>query len=201
MSLRGTRTKAQYAQMATRPTLQNQITALKRKVAQQKPETQYFRVSGTHDSSTTPGVAQVSYLPTSSLISSLLFRDNVTGDHWANSYLKFKMFMEPDCKLCRIICYVPRKSGSRFTPGSNQLTSIVDPSSFWVVGDHYLTHDAAGVHTARTFNWNLRKLRTIYDSNSAAIEKGEIVITVLTESSTASLRQWSYGYELMYNNV
>lgn len=200
--LRGTRkNQVSAAVYRQRPTLQNQITRLQAQVSQNKPETQYFRVSGNHTSSTTPGYTQHNYLVTQSLISSADFRNNVTGDIWANLYLKFKFAMEPDCKIARIICYVPKKAGTRFTPASYGTAVVVDPSSFWVIGDHYVTHEASSNRKdASTFNWNLKKLKTLYDSNAALIERGELVITVLSEPSTASTLQWTYGYQLTYHN-
>lgn len=198
--LRGTKRKQTYALLNTRPTLQNQITALKRQVAEQKPETQYFRVANNHVSAAA-AVEQANHLVTQSLIADPGFRNFVTGDQWANLWLNLKFTIQPDCKLARILCYVPKKSGQRFNPASFKMTTLPDPSAFWVISDSFVNHIDSNTATAINKKFNLRKLKTLYDSQNTSIERGEIIITVIYEAGTAATRQYDYGWELVYHNV
>jgi hypothetical protein len=128
MNLRGTYRKAEINKaLSGRPTLQNQISALRRQVNSQKPETQYFRVGSNHTSTGTV-VEQKNHLCTDSLISSTNFRDKVTGDEWCNKMLRMKFNFEPDCEYARIIVYVPKKAGDRFTPSTFKTVTHPDPS-------------------------------------------------------------------------
>jgi hypothetical protein len=197
--LRGTRNKRTYAMLNTKPTLQNQISALRAKVNSQKPETQHYQVSNNHTSS---GIVTetVNLLPTSSLIASTNFRQNVTGDKWTNIALRLKFNLEGDAKMARIVCYVPKKTGDRFAPSSHATTTIPDPSAFWVISDSYVNHDTAAQNTCVTRNFNLRKMKTIYDSNTTSLERGEIVVAIISEPGTASTLQYSYAYDLIYHN-
>lgn len=202
MPLRGTVSKKEmHRVLNARPTLQNQITALKAQVNRQKPETQYFRVSGAH-TNTGGTIEQTNHLITSSLISSANFRQNVTGDQWTNIALNLNMALYKECRGARVILYVPKKAGTRFTPASSQLVEQVDPSSFWVISDTYLNHSTEANLSNHSRRFNLRKMKTIYDSNAAQIEKGELVLSVIYYPRAAAVQaQYSYGYELVYNNV
>lgn len=201
MPLRGSVAKQEmHRVLNARPTLQNQITALRRQVNQQKPETQYYRVSGTHNS-TGIGIGQNNHLVTSSLIGSANFRQNVTGDQWANIALNLKFTMAPACQIARVLVYVPKKSGSRFTPASNGTVEHPDPSSFWVVSDTYIRHNDNSTQEPASRRFNLKKLKTIYDSNAVSIERGEIVLTVIYDTAASSGQLYSYGYELVYSNL
>lgn len=200
-ALRGTWRKEQINKaLAGRPTYQNQIDALRRKVNSQKPETQYFRVAGNHTSSGT-AVEQVNHLVTSSLISSTNFRDKVTGDAWCNKLLKLKLNFDEDCEYARVLVYVPKKAGERFAPSTYSTVTHPDPSSFWVIADFYVNHLDATTNHCLSKVMSLARLKTIYDSNAAEITKGEIVISVIHKPNTAATTQYSFGYELVYNNL
>lgn len=197
--LRGTRKNQTAASVyRQRPTLQNQITRLSAQVSANKPETQYFRSAGNHTSaSSSPEITN--YLITSSLISSLDFRDKVTGDQWANLFLKFRLYTEPTNGSIRVLIYSPKKTGVRFTPSSFLFVTIPDPSSFWVLYDQVLTDDDVNGHNNLQRNVSLKKLKTIYDSNAAAIQKGEVIMSVISEGTSGTI-QFSYGYELGFHN-
>lgn len=201
MNLRGTYRKSEINKaLSGRPTLQNQISALRSQVNRQKPETQFYRFAGNHNSTGTT-IEQQNHLVTQTLISSTNFRDKVTGDEWANSLLKMKFNMEKDCKYARIIVYVPKKAGDRFTPSTFKSVTQPDPSSFWILADFFVNHKDNNTNEAITRQFSLRKLKTIYDSNAAAITKGEVLFTVIAQPTTALTLQYSYGIELVYNNL
>lgn len=201
MTLRGTYRKEQINKaLSGRPTLQNQITALRRQVNSQKPETQFYRFSGNHTSTGT-AVEQVNILPTGTLIGSTGFRDKVTGDEWSNMALKMKFNWEVDCEYARVICYVPKKAGDRFAPATFKTVTHPDPSSFWVIGDFYMNHKDASTNEQTNHYFPLRKLKTIYDSNAASIQRGEVIVTVILKPKTNATLQYTYGTELVYHNL
>jgi hypothetical protein len=199
--LRGTRNKRTYAMLNTKPTLQNQISALRAKVNSQKPETQHYQVSNNHTSGGTLVTETVNLLPTSSLIASTNFRQNVTGDKWTNIALRMKFNLAAEASMARILCYVPKKTGDRFTPATFATTTIPDPNSFWVISDTYVNHAANNrMSTCVTRNFNLRNMKTIYDSNTTSLERGEIVVCIITEPAVANTLQYTYAYDLIYHN-
>lgn len=201
-ALRGTWRKQQINKaLAGRPTLQNQITSLRRQVNSQKPETQFYRFQGNHTSLGTD-VEQVNILPTATLIGSTGFRDKVTGDEWSNMALKMKFNMTDSCEYARIICYVPKKSGDRFAPSTFSTVTHPDPSSYWVISDTYVNHTGSSNNNKSISKYfPLKKLKTIYDSNAVEITKGEVVVTVILKPKAGASVMYSYGMELVYNNL
>ncbi len=197
--LRGTKTKQKtYAVLNARPTLQNQISALRSQVAKQKPETQYFRATGTHTSAAGT-VETTHYNLTQSLISSITFRDNVTGDRWTNLALKMKFLLSASTIAQRVVLYVPRKAGSRFTP-ANPLVEQPDPTSFWIVGDYMLNKPDPSSDTLYSYQNSLKGLKTIYDSQLGNIDKGEVIVSVFSWCPSGQTA-FQYGYELVFHNV
>lgn len=192
--------KKERAVWNQRPTLQGQITALRRQVNNTKPETQYFRVSGGHTSGGTL-LETVHHDVTSSLIASLSFRDLITGDQWKNHFIKFRIHGLPENKLFRVVVYVPKKSGTLFAPSVQQYVSIPDPSSFWVLHDRTYTDKDTAADAHAQLHLSLKGLKTIYDSNAAVINKGEVIITVISTATTTSTLQYTYAYELGFSNL
>lgn len=200
--LRGTAKKRKtYAILNARPTLQNQLTALKAQVSKQKPETQYYRATGTHTSASL-SVETTHYNITASLINSVNFRDNVTGDRWTNLALSLKYFMGINTDVMRVLVYVPKREGTRFAPATNPFTEHPDPSSYWIISDFYVTHRDSTTSEAIMRRVKLKSLKTIYDSNSGQIEKGEVIVTIMswTPGGTGATA-YQYGHELVYNNL
>lgn len=197
--LRGTYKKKWDAAYAKRPTYQNQIDALKVQVGKNKPELQYFRTAGGH---TSTGIATdiVNLLPTGSLIGASTFRDRVTGDKWVNKFLKLRFVATDDCQVMRVIVYFPKKTGTRFAPSLYPLTDIPDPSAFWVLRDSTFTEKDASGRFNMEMNIGLRGKQTLYDSDSTNIERGELVVCVMSQGATASTTQYGYGYELGFTN-
>lgn len=205
MPLRGTvRKQNERAIYNQRPTLQNQITRLQSQVARNKPETLYFRSSSDYTAASL-GRYQINILPTSSLIGSTEFRNNVTGDKWRNLTVDFSALLKNTNAVFRIMCYVPKKTGERFTPSSEEFNRHPDPSAFWVISDEIVTNmntnsNNASKNRGYKKRFNLKGLHTLYNSSSANLEKGEIVISVL--GSAASIgSQFEYGWELKYQNM
>ena len=113
--LRGTRSKQSASVWGKRQTLQNQITALKSQVNRQKPETQYYFTDGVI--TTTDGNDLISHHSvTDTLINDASFRNQVTGDRWANQALNLRSYLTSDNIQCRILVYVPKVPGDRFSP-------------------------------------------------------------------------------------
>lgn len=202
MPLRGTVYKKERSVYNQRPTLQNQITALRHQVSRNKPETQYFRSSGLY-SAPSAGVKLVNIVPTSNLIAASNFRENVTGDKWRNLTLDWKLTVSSGAKgSIRVICYVPRESGDRFAPSSRQLVEFPDPSTFWVISDDLLQKGTDDANTSKVYTkrFNFKSMNTLYDSNAASVKKGEICVLVIAEAQAVG-GLFEYGYKLSYQNI
>lgn len=198
--LRGTVKKRQYALLNTRPTLQNQITALRRQVNEQKPETQYRILSANHIGGVTPGF-QITYNITQDLINSSTFRDNVTGDAWKNQALQVNLNASPDNELLRVILYVPKRVGTRFNPSNFTTTLPPDPSIFWVIADYYVNKPNGFTATGSSRIFSLKGLKTIYDSVRTQIDKGEVILTVIGTQRVTSSLQYTIGTKLVFHNI
>lgn len=198
--LRGSVNKEAKRVFNARPTLQNQVDALRAKVNSQKPETLYLRVTGYHNNTGT-STEQINYAVTNTLVSSTSFRDNVTGDRWKNLFLKLNAHFRAPCIGARILVYVPKKQGDRFTPTTHPFVQLPDPSSFWILQDKMVPmENGVPEHYSRTLS--LRGLNTIYDSGAAAITKGEIIVSIISQSSTGTPNEmYTYAYELGYHNL
>ena len=113
--LRGTRSRQSASVWGKRQTLQNQITALKAQVSSNKPEIQHYFNKGTILSNNTSD--KVSHFSvTEALINDANFRNDVTGDKWANLSLYLRNYFNDDNTSARILIYVPKVPGERFTP-------------------------------------------------------------------------------------
>jgi len=203
--LRGTKRKqATNAAWSQRQTIQNQITALKVQVSKNKPETQYYRSSGTILSATTGN--EITTIPiTANLIASPNFRDTVTGDKWSNLGLSLDTYVSADVSHMRVLIYVPKKAGNRFSPsGGTMFVSQPDKSAFWVLSDKLVTlgrgYNNDNGFTAVKSKANFQGLHTLYNSDSATLEKGEVVIAFMHNGTTALSEQFVYGLELSYQN-
>lgn len=204
MPLRGTMRKYERSVYNKRPTLQNQITALKTQVARNKPETQFYRVSNNYNASVT-GRYQFNILPTDSLINATDFRDNVTGDKWRNLFVDFSALLLDTNIAYRIMCYVPKKSGTRFTPSTEEFNRHHDPSAFWMISDEIVDNANTNSNNSSKVvsykkRFNLRGLHTIFNSSSSVLERGEIVVSIIG-SAPSTGNQVEYGWELAYQNI
>lgn len=191
-----------------KPTLQNQITALKRQVARNKPELQHFRIASNWSSGASTASAQINLNVTETLINSSDFRDNVTGDLWSNARLDFRTYLTPDCNQFRILIYVPKRAGQRFVPSSYKFVDIPDPTAFTIYHDKTYSRDYDVINSNNTKKpheyvhriASLRNMLTKYNSESATIEKGEIIISIIYDPQTALTLQGDYSYMLTYTN-
>lgn len=190
------------------PTLQNQITSLRRQVERNKPETQYFRIRNNFYSSAATSVQQLNLNVTETLIGSSDFRNNVTGDLWTNARLDFRTYLTPDCNQFRIVIYVPKKSGNRFNPSQYPFVTIPDPTAFTIYHDKTYTRDYDNINSNNTKKphqyvhrfLSLRNMMTKYNSESAIIERGEIIVSIIFDPQTALTLQGDYSYMLTYAN-
>lgn len=207
MSLRGTRKRINKWYNAPRPpTLQNQITSLRRQVNKNRAETLYHRSFGSINSNPGGGLLLTNLLPTDNLITSGSFRDNVTGDRWVNKVLKLRFYVEPDCNKFRVVMYIPKKAGNRFTPSN--FCAIPDPSAFTVHRDFLMnTNDRDDINRSDTRlsyspNINFKSRQSVYNSDSGILERGELVVLIMTDGVDilGGKKQYEYGYQLVYSN-
>lgn len=195
--LRGTYKKRKWTS-ARPPTLQNQVTRLARQVNSQKPETQYLRRDNFH--AQVAALDLTNYLISQTLTSSSDFRDNVTGDTWTNLTLRLHLHTQETCKACRVVVYVAKKAGQRWAPSGLKMVEIPDRSKFWVIADtHVPERNYGSGERIWTRLFNLSKMKTIFDSENAEFEKGELVVAIVTDGGLGTYT-YHYGYELAYHN-
>ena len=125
--LRGTRSKQSASVWSKRQTLQNQITALKAQVSSNRPEIQHYFTKGTIVS--TDSSDKISHFSlTNALIDDANFRNDVTGDKWSNLGLHLRTYFNNDNTSARILIYVPKVPGERFSPNGNIFVTLPDRS-------------------------------------------------------------------------
>lgn len=204
MPLRGTMRKSERNVWNKRQTLQNQITALKAQVSKQKPETQYYLNDVVV--STTDGNDKIQHFSvTGALKDDPTFRNYVTGDRWVNTALHLSSYITSDNMQSRIVVYVPKTPGDRFSPvGDTIFTEFPDPNRFWVLSDKLVDRPDrtgnSGNQAIRQY-CNLRGMITEYSSLDDDIHKGEVVITFLVNGSSATGNiQLKNGSKLIFYN-
>lgn len=196
--LRATYRKKQYAKLSTRPTLQNQIKELRTQINRQKPETQFYRLAQAHQA-TSVNPETNHYNITNSLITAADFRQNVTGDKWTNLYLKLNVVASATCDALRVLVYVPKIAGTRATP-SVPFAGCPDPSAFTMLADYHVNQESNADRLKGRQKWiSLRRIKTIYDSQAANIERGEVIVTVLSWAQQFTTA-FDIGYCLAYHN-
>lgn len=200
--LRGTYKKSHkmVVAKAMKPSLQQQINDLKINVGRNKPEIQYFRGDGAITSTGT-GTEQNAINITQSLIASSTFRDLIIGDKWTNIALSLYFYLTPDLTHFRYVVYVPKKTGTSFTPASNPFVRQPDPSAFWVLADRAVTCDPnSGGFKSIQKTVKLNRLKSIYNLDSTTLEKGEIKVLLITNGTTSASQQLTYGFKLTFAN-
>lgn len=203
--LRGTYKKSNKLVVAKtiRPSLQDQLQALKTQVNRNKPEIQWFRGDGTITSVSPTAVDLNTVNITSSIIASSDFRNNVIGDIWTNIALSMRFYVNPDCSHFRYVIYVPKKTGTIFAPTQHQFVRMPDPSAFWILADNTCTTDTAtNFKGQRAFNKTVRlnRLKSIYNTSSSVLERGEIKVLIMTLGRTAGEQALDYSFNLTYSN-
>lgn len=200
--LRGTGIHSGKSALAKRVTLQNQITSLQRQVNRNKAETQYFSIYGNANATTT-SPEQVNHLVTDTLINSSDFRTRITGDQWINKSLNFRLQIHSKCTALRYVIYVPKKSGNRFIPTSYKFVQQPDPTAFWVLSDRCISRNTVNYGSSEmsqhvSLNVSLKNLGTQFNSESSVLERGDIVIAIISDGDTGL--RYDYAYQLTYCN-
>ncbi len=197
--LRGTANKKWAASYAKRPTLQNQITSLRRQVNNQKPETQWLRVNGTMPAIAAAGLVTITPLLTQ--IAATDFRDQVLGDRWKVKGLKMIFDTDPQVNGYRVVLYRCKRAGTTWNPlaTSSPFTDIPDPTAFTVIQDRiygrdHTTHKQPTIHNMR-FTSHIR-----YDSNTTVLEAGDFKVAVIYYTDTSSGTALSYSYCMAFEN-
>lgn len=157
-------------------TLYQEIQALKRNQALYRNAPHYFELETTlnSDGPATWSVKTVDI--TNAFVTSSTYHDNVTGDEYLNNSLQTKVDVSNDVAKCRMIIYVSKNPAVSFTPAATQsgFTTQPDPNSFWILKDVYINHNTDVFSTSTTYWCNLRKLKSIYNTDSNILEKGRV---------------------------
>ncbi len=186
--LRGTKgSKSQQVVRVYRnpKTLSQEVQALKRQVALNRNESYFYRQNTLIANGTVANWHLNTIDVTNSFCTSSTYHDNVTGDAFLNNNLDIKVDVKSWITHCRMIVYVSKNPNIQFTPVAG-LTGFVthpEPNSFWVLKDVYINHQADTIGTSTTYWMNLRKLKTIFNTDENNIEKGRIRILFLHYNS------------------
>jgi len=162
-----------------KPSIQNQLNVLKRKVARNTPaKVNHQRQYGL--TAVPAGVTGANINVTDDFIASSEYRDLVNGDAFTNHMLRLCIKVKPDVTAFRVIVYSPKVTSSSYAipTSDNNLTRYPDPAAFTVYHDSWVTRQADLDETIFFKNVNLRRLTTVYNGSSSTLEKGAIRVMV-----------------------
>lgn len=170
-----------------KPTIQNQINQLSRRVGQNQPAKNYFRTSYT-DTAILTGVGSTDSSLTNDFIAGTNFRNYVNGDTWSNVGLRIRGVIENAADTFRVIVYVPKKTGNGLTASAvkSDMARILDPAAFWVLTDFYVERQSVARGTYDKYI-SLKNLQTIYNTDSTVLERGDIRIYIAWDASSTGL--------------
>ncbi len=188
--LRGTKGSKSVIVNTVRPkTIKEEIRKLKRDVGRHRNAPHYFNLRTTLNSGGATTWTREDLDLTTAFTGSSTYHDNVTGDEYLNNHLQTKVDVGQDVAKCRMIVYVPKNPGIVFTPAlsNDGFLTQPDPNSFWILKDVYINHNTDVFTTATTYWCNLRKLKTIFNTDADNIEKGRVrVLFLYLNTSTPS---------------
>lgn len=196
--LRGTGA-ARYAKFTYKPaTLQNQVDALRRKVNQQKPETQYWLDTKRVVTTVASGYEEATYTLTQLFIANTNFRSQVLGDRWQNVMLRLNLaaFFQ-NITQARIIVYAAKKPATTMT--FTDVLGIPDPNAFTIFWDEFILADHATQkkEIKRMIPLNVQ---TLYNTDTAVLERGDIKMLLMLQSSSSSQTAFEYRSMLKFHN-
>ena len=181
--LRGYRAKYRPASALPNLRYASRLDWLERKINRQKQEIQDRHNSATATSAIS-NLNQINFSVTGDLIASSGFRNKIIGDKWGNQSLKVRVRGVDDVTSMRIIVYVPRKVGTTFTP--TLFTTEPDHTLYRVFADRTYSLPANGGDITGVVYTKLGGLITHYDTSSTTLDQGEVRLTVIWKSSTAT---------------
>lgn len=111
--------------------------------------------------------------------------NTVLGDRFKNVYLKWRLALPSGTAQCRVVVFYTKRTGTGYSPATSRfgLADIVDPAFCTVLHDQTYTPPNASTPWTVSANTNLRNYTTIYNRSSAQLEKGELILTFLTEGT------------------
>lgn len=195
-ALRGTARAIKSSTSYRKPSYQTQINKLKRQVAHNKRELVRHTIDGTLTPAGT-GLILTQIAVTGDIKNAATFRDDITGSKWRNVYMDVSCKVPSDFTGFRMIVYVPKKPGQRFSPATQAFTKQLDPNFAWTVADQRYTPDTMDNRVFRT-RVNLKSLKTIYNDDLSVLEKGEVVVLFIHQGSTTS---YDYSIQAMIRNI
>lgn len=201
--LRGSLTKVIRASAGgyVKPTLQNQLNALKQQVSKNKPEKQYF-IDNTQFISTGTTPEHFDYDVSDTLRISSSFRDFVNGDRWTNHYLELNFGVDfTALNKFRFVVYVAKKAGTALNGTyAGVCTGPFDPESFWLIHDEYINAGAANQFTTLKRYVNLKQVQSVYNASAGAWERGRIRVCIITDPTSTPTLVAQVGTKLCFSN-
>lgn len=192
-NLRGSR-KVDSVPFSGRANVNDKLRWLQRQINANKPTVENFRISDTIALGT--GFTVSNYSFTNTLKGSTLFQEYVLGDKFLNMWLKLNLHAAATVLKLRIILYYPKRVNVPFAPAATAagFANLPDPSAYKVVHDkvYQSPYSTAGVQPQ--ISLPLRSLETIVNRTNGVVERNEIRMAVLAETSGSSTLNWSSAH-------
>lgn len=148
------------------------------------------RLTDTH--SVIVGFSRSAYNLTTDITGSTVLADTVLGDRFKNVLCKWRFAMPPGTTQCRVVIFYTKRVGSGYTPANTRfgIADIPDPAYVTVLHDMSYTPPNASTGWSVAGTTNLRNYTTIYNRSATQLEKGELVVAVLTEGTATGTAEW-----------
>jgi len=175
--LRGTKsTVGSYS----KPSFQNQLNLLKRKVNQNTPsksnhQRQYILTA------VAAGITGATINVTEDFVGAVEYRDLINGDSFTNHTLRLSIKVRPEVTAFRVVVYTPKVTSSTYAVPTtdNEFTRFLDPAAFTIYHDSWVNRQADLDESIFFRNINLRRMRTIDNGSSGVLEKGNLRVCLM----------------------
>lgn len=181
--LRGSKGKAKYAS----PTIQNQLTALKRQVNKNKAAPCYFRTALAPAAGA--GTSGEGLDVTGSIASDAQYRNNITGDRWTIKWIKLSGISDVSNELLRVVVYRPLRTGTTYPlpTTSADCVRILDPASFHVYHDSFVNRSATNADQGYKRFIPINTAVVYNVTATTPLEKGDIKMIFFWKKNTANV--------------
>lgn len=186
-NIKPSKTITYHTRYRQKKSLKQEVDALKRRVSRNTPAPYTFRQALEFQAPALAGNYVIDTVNlTDNFVTSGTYHDNVTGDWFVNNWLKLRFTTVSDCIRMRVVVYCPRRVGTSFIPASSAggFVSQPDITAFKVYRD--VTSDLMENSSPRTLDlWiPFSGMKTCFDTDTNLIEKNEIKVLVMLQSST-----------------
>lgn len=166
------------------------LLSLQRQIYRNRPTVENFRQTLNYIA---PGGYQ-RYIAdlTNDFFTSSLYAPLVLGDRFRNHYLRLNFNLPGNFKQFRVVVYYSKNAGTNFQPSADNggFTLPADPAAFQVLADRTFTPEYSGGALCPQLKIPLKGITTTINRSNSTIEKGELFVTLMTQSTVAT-NDWS----------